>query len=265
MSMCVENTPLERYPQFGLVVKREDLCCPGGPNFSKCRGVYAHIARCPESVIGVLDTSHSQGGWAVAKACKMLGKQCVEFYPAPKATPGWLGEVQHRCRELAAETIPLSAGRSAILYRLARKRLGPGGYMVPNALKLPESVSETAAEVERTKLPDVETALVSASSGTIAAGVILGLRRKSWPATVIVHLGYSRPQSTVRAYIASWLRPFVPGPVCIVDEGYKYSDVARPGPTPPFPSDPFYDRKAVVWWMKEGRSKYGSALLWLIG
>jgi hypothetical protein len=264
MSMCVKNTPLERYPQFGLVVKREDLCCPGGPNFSKCRGVHAHIAARNEQIIGVLDTAHSQGGWAVAKACRLLGKQCVEFYPEFKAKPGQIGPVQHECVKLGAKIVPLPAGRSAILYHAAKKQLPPRGYMVPNALKLPESVSGTAAEVERTKLPGVETVLVSDSSATIAAAVLLGLRRSGWCGRVLVHLGYSRSQSAVRAYIASYL-PFVPGSVCIIDENYQYRDQARPGPTPPFPSDPYYDRKAFAWWMKEGRSNYGTALLWLIG
>jgi hypothetical protein len=262
--MCVENTPLEHYSGFGLVVKREDLCCPGGPNFSKCRGVYAHIAKRSERVIGVLDTAHSQGGWAVAKACKLLGKRCVEFYPEFKAKPGQIGPVQHECLRLGAQIVPLPAGRSAILYHAARKRLPRRGYLVPNALKLPESVGETAAEVERTQLPDVETVLVSASSATIAAGVLLGLRRRGWSGRVLVHLGYSRPQPKVRAYIASHL-PFAPGSVSIIDENYQYRDAARPGPTPPFPCSPQYDLKAFVWWMKEGRSKYGTALLWLIG
>ena len=264
MSMCVENTPIEHYPGFGLVVKREDLCCPGGPNFSKCRGVYAHVAARQEQIIGVLDTAHSQGGWAVAKACRLLGKECVEFYPEFKAKLGQIGPVQHKCLRLGAQIVPLPAGRSAILYHAAKKRLPPGGYLVPNALKLPESVSETAAEVERTKLPDVDAVLVSASSATIAAGVLLGLRRSGWRGRVLVHLGYSRPKSAVRGYIASWL-PFAPASVSIIDEGYRYRDQARPGPTPPFACSPHYDLKAFVWWMREGRSKYGTALLWLVG
>lgn len=86
MSMCIENTPLEDHTRdLGLYVKREDLCCPGGPNFSKTRGVYAHVAARPEEHIGVLDTSHSQGGWAVAKACQQPGKTCVNFFPVRRA------------------------------------------------------------------------------------------------------------------------------------------------------------------------------------
>ena len=85
MGMCVINTPLNYFPEFGLWVKREDLCCPGGPNFSKTRGVFAHVCKRTETVIGVLDTAHSQGGWAVARDCSLLDKQCLLFYPIRKS------------------------------------------------------------------------------------------------------------------------------------------------------------------------------------
>jgi hypothetical protein len=273
--MTRDGTPVEHYPELGLFVKREDLACPGGPNFSKTRGVFAHIKKRPEKFIGVLDTRHSAGGWAVARACKELGKQCVEFYPVLKGWNGELGPVQQECRKLGAQLLPLKAGRSAVLYHQAKKWLagspdltfGHESYLMPNALKLPEMVSETAAEVERTNFPDVDVVLISASSGTIAAGLIQGLWEKSWCGRVIIHLGYTRPSGTVRAYLAKMASiPFGSlGNVDIVDEKYAYSDEARDGPTPPFPCNSYYDLKAFRWWVKEGRAKYGTALLWNIG
>ncbi len=270
MNMCVENTPVTYHPELGLYVKHEELCNPDGPPFSKARGVYAHLAKRKEKVIGVLDTSHSQGGWAVAQACKLLGKKCIEFFPVPKANPFWIGEVQRKCLELNASAIPLPAGRSAVLYHAAKKRLPVGGYMMPNALKLPESVYETALEVERTKLPKVDTVLVSASSGTIAAGVNLGLRYNTmedryWNSTVIVHLGYSRPERAVQEYLGLWMPYGAWGKICIVDEGYAYKDKAKDGPLPPFACNDYYDLKAFRWWMAEGRAKYKRALMWNIG
>lgn len=291
--MCVEGTPLEHYPELGLWVKREDLCCPPGPHFSKTRGVYAHIAKRPEKVIGVLDTYHSQGGWAVAQACRLLGKNCVEFYPVRKATPGWFGEVQERCRDLGAATHALPAGRSAVLYHQAKKMLAayappadatqfnpdtaPVGtypnYMMPNALKLPEMITETVAEVARTfpgqtaVLPG--TVIVSASSGTIAAGVLKGLALADWRGTFIVHQGYDRSQEAISGYMAkmmAWTSPFIqPIKVRFVNEGYAYGDQAKPGPLPPFPCNEFYDLKAFRWWVREGRERYREALLWNIG
>ncbi len=286
--MCVDGTPVEDHrAEWGLWVKREDLCCPGGPNFSKTRGVWAHIAKRPERVIGVLDTVHSQGGHAVARACKELGKYCVEFYPVRKSQQGWFGEVQEHCRDLGALTIPLQAGRSAVLYSAAKKRLNaewPDSFFMPNALKLPEMVTETAAEVARTQaqmpvgsdrdLMRVRVVLISASSGTIAAGVLLGLLQLGWSGELVVHQGYSRSQDAMRRYMDGMIAPHMPGHPgggggdirrTLVDEGYSYADAARPGPTPKWPLNVYYDLKAFQWWVKIGREKYGEALMWSIG
>ena len=264
--MIQDNTPLEFYPEFGLWVKREDLCCPGGPNFSKTRGVYAHVASRSESVVAVLDTGHSQGGWAVAKACALLHKGCVVFYPRRKSekdTP--VKPQQLAAQELGADLIPLQAGRSAILYHCAKSRLKSTGYMMPNALKLPESVDETALEFQRTPLPpDVQTIIVSASSGTIAAGLLRGLVHSGRQFTLVVHLGYSRPERAVRRYL-SVASGVDSSRVVVVDEQYAYADEARLGLLPPWPCNSYYDLKAFRWWQQEGRDKHQQAIFWNIG
>ena len=264
MTICIDNTPVEDHTrQFGLFVKREDLCCPPGPHFSKTRGVYPHIAKRPETLIGVLDTSHSQGGWAVAQACKALGKQCVNFYPHYKHGTTDLKPQQQKAHQLGAYMFTLPAGRSAVLYHQAKKQTTEnGGYMMPNALKLPETVSETAAELRRTRdrhkdLPPVM--LISASSGTIAAGLA-----SVWRGTLIVHMGYSRPETSVRKYIAE-MAGTVTCEIVVVDEGYAYKDVAKAGAAPPWPCNAHYDKKAFRWWMAEGREKYQSAIMWNVG
>lgn len=263
--MVVEGTPIERYGELGLYVKREDLCCPGGPNFSKTRGVYAHVSSRPEATIGVLDTSHSQGGWAVARACSLLGKHCVLFYPVrvrEEFDP--LRPQQLAARELGAELVPIPAGRSAILYHRATRYLrdrGHGTYMMPNALKLVESVQETAAEVGRIPLPGVDVAVVSASSATIAAGVLAGLQCVGWRGKLIIHMGYSRSHSAVQKYVSK-LVPWSPW-VEVVDEGYTYADKARPGIDPPFPCNEYYDLKALRWWCRDAHRP--PALFWNIG
>lgn len=266
------NTPVEDHTaEFGLLVKREDLAClPPGPPFSKTRGVFAWCAKRPEAVIGVLDTFHSQAGHAVARACQVLGKECVNFYPHYKADEGKpVRSPQERARALGAELVALPAGRSCILYHAAKKQtLARGGVMIPNALKLPESVTETAKEVGN--CPRVGVVLIPSSSATIAAGVIKGfVGRATTDAevpTFVAHLGYSRSHDEVRRYIseAAGVDPTF-GNVVLVDEGYSYKDVAKPGETPPWPCSPWYDLKCVRWWLREGRAKYGEALLWNVG
>jgi len=261
--MVIEGTPVEFDPDLGLWVKREDQCCPGGPNFSKTRGVYAHVAAREEPLIGVLDTSHSQGGWAVARACNELGKGCALYYPLRKAdNPNLVRPQQQAALDLGADLISLQAGRSAVLYHRAKAMLSPSGYMMPNALKLNESVIETAAEVERTEMPPVDVVLISASSGTITSGVLLGLRRKGWQGKITVHMGYSRPEKAVRRYIEKMAGGSVAN-VEVIDEGYSYADSAKPGVDPEFPCNEFYDLKALRWWVASGRNE--PTLFWNIG
>jgi threonine dehydratase len=272
-AMCVTRTPLEDHrASFNMVVKREDLCCPPGPHFSKTRGVFAHIAKREEKIIGVLDTSHSQGGWAVAQACHLLGKQAVVYYPV-FTKPRPLGNSQVQAQALGAMLVPLQAGMSAVLYHQAKRDLSHhNGYMMPNALKLEETVSETAAEFRRTwleyrnLLDDVGSVLVSASSGTIAAGLWRGMEALSLP--LVVHMGYSRPADAVHAYIVKMSgRPDPNHRIYLHDEKYSYKDTARAGGDPPFPCNEHYDLKTFRWWNKLDRSHYGigPTLFWNIG
>ena len=266
------NTPLDdHFDQFGLMVKREDLSCPPpGPPFSKTRGVFAHIKNRPEEVIGVLDTYHSQAGHAVAQACSLLGKTCINFYPDFKHEPGPRAP-QHHALSLGAQLQPLKAGMSAVLYNQAKAklRLIHDSYMMPNALKLPEMVEETAAEVHRTldvRLPlfNSTNVLIAISSGTIAAGVVRGFRERGLFPRFILHMGYDRSEDQVLEYIRerSGVRDAA---ITLVNEGYAYKQKAKPGPDPLWPCNPYYDLKAFRWWMAKGRAEHGEALMWNIG
>lgn len=318
------GTPLEDHlEEAGLLVKREDLSCPyPGPPFSKTRGVFAHMQKRYEEgvrLFGALDTFHSQAGHAVAYAARLLGAQCVNYFPVyksdldqadpeadnliPVLNSCWMAPrpPQVRSRELGADLVGLPAGRSAVLYHTAKRDCeARGGYMMPNALKLPETLEETAAEVVRTlegatrEHFDVLRSspwLISCSSATIASGVLAGLadcgllRRRNDKkgygegVKVILHMGYSRSQSAVLKYIDErfWIARRRSLDLSIegydnndfiaefVDEGYAYKDVAKPGPTPPWPCNAHYDLKALRWWLREGREHYGRAVLWNIG
>lgn len=269
--MLREGTPIEDYRErYGLWVKREDLACPPpGPPFSKTRGVYERVRSRPEGLIGVLDTAHSQAGHAVARACQILGKKCVNFYPVYKHERDDNDPPQHELRKaqlaaqgLGATLIGLPAGRSCILYHQARKQIeARGGYMMPNALKLEESVRETAREVPQQNFDNV---IIPISSGTIAAGVIRGFSARGRYPTYLIHLGYSRSHEEVRRYLLAQAG-VAGGKFILIDEKYAYKDEAKPGETPPWPCNVWYDLKAFRWWI-ENREKYqGSTLFWNIG
>lgn len=268
MKGVVEGTPVEVHTcgKRKVWVKREDLCCPDpGPAFSKIRGVYSHISQRPEDCIGVLDTYHSRGGWAVAYVCKQLGKACVLFYPQYASDNG-LRPYQVIARRMGAAVRGLTAGRSAILYHTAKKLMPPGSYMMPNALKLTESVLETSEEVQRTTGMDrFKVVVVSISSATIAAGVLKGLARvrPDDPPLVILHMGYSRSEDQVRRYIQQ-RADFPDDCIALVDEGFQYRDRVDDLDVP-FPCDPYYDRKAWRWLSTTELALPDPVLFWNVG
>lgn len=267
--MLVYNTPIEKYE--GIWVKREDLCAtPPDPAFSKFRGVVAHLQKRPESVIGVLDTFHSQAGWAVSSACKLLGKRCINFWPRYKSeSPDLIRKPQLQSQSLGAELRELKAGKSIILHHRSKKLLlaeFPKAYLMPNALKLEESVEETAVELLR-KRNDFPRYIVSVSSGTIAAGVLRGLSRVEGgmlfktPPQVYLHMGYSRSQDSLRNYLKKLAPQFPQSHIHLIDEGYEYSQMATG--KAPFPCNSFYDLKAWLWLSKQSWKK--ESMFWNIG
>lgn len=242
-----------------VYVKREDLCCPPpGPGFSKMRGVWAHLTRRPEPIVGVLDTYHSQAGWAVSYVCSEIGKRTVNYWPRYIGdAAGALRYPQQMASRFGAELVALPAGRSAVLYHAAQKDLAaryPGAYMIANALKLSESVTENAAEAERTVplLPAEGTLVISISSGTVAAGVIQGFTAAgALDYDIVLHMGYSRSIAKCMTYVETMSGALLFGWVRFVDEGYGYADRAE-GIEAPFPCNPFYDLKAWKWLNKPG-------------
>ncbi len=264
--MLTDNTPIERHAD-NVWVKREDLCSPDpGPGFAKIRGVLAHIRSRPESLIGVLDTFHSKAGWAVTYCCRALSKNTLNFYPHYKADEGQnLRRQQALAYHMGAELRALRAGRSAVLYHDAKRQTtARGGYMMPNALKLPETVEECRAEVVRTGrvvLERFDCLVLSVSSGTIAAGVLLGFQDLGLAPNVVLHLGYDRSEEELRRYMVKHGATLATG-AKVVNEGFGYKDPARGAPAP-FPCNPYYDLKAWRWLMANRQP--GDVLFWNIG
>lgn len=240
--VCLTDTAFEEYEIQGrtVYVKREDLCCPDGPPFSKMRGLFLHLQKQEAKTIGVLDTVHSKAGWAAAYVCKLLKKYCINFFPEYKEYES-LRAPQLNSRLQGAELYPLKPGRSAILWHRARKLLkeiDEYAYLLPNGLQLEESVEETKRVVGLTPRELLGGSwVVSASTGTIAQGVSEGLNQLFPTYTeLIVHLGYSRSIEKMQQKI--------PG-AKIIDEGYAYKDMID-YPCP-FPCNPYYDLKAWKW------------------
>ena len=225
------NTPWEQHGD--IWVKREDLCCPEGPQFSKIRGLVEHLSKLPSGkLVGVLDTVHSKGGWGAAYVCAALGLPCRVFYPGMGPRNG-----QIEAAKWGAELFSLKPGRSSVLWYRARNLIGQDdGYMLPNGLQLQESIEATRREVEDFTPPELKcgTWVVSASTGTIAQGVSQGL---DGAVHLIVHLGYSRSVATMKKKF--------PEETEFIDEGYGYRDAA--GISCPFPCNPYYDLKAWKW------------------
>jgi len=272
--MLYRDTPIEDYTKrWGLCVKREDLSCPPpGPPFSKTRGVYARVSSREENLIGVLDTFHSQAGQAVARACSLLGKRCINFYPAYKrdltdihdcqSSP--LRRPQILAKSLGAEMHGLRAGRSCILYHAAKRITEhAGGYIMPNALKLHESVTETSREVTRRCL-DFDYVLVAISSGTIAAGVLKGLNELSGgdPPPLILHMGYDRSEESTTRYIEKEAGCSLSKRSILINEKYSYKDKSKAGEDPDWACNEYYDLKAFRWWRA---NPVANTLMWNIG
>lgn len=270
-NLVVSNTPWELYEVDGVLihVKREDLCSPfPGPSFSKIRGVERHLRGLQKPItVGVVDTVHSKAGWGVAYICQALGLRCIDFYPVRKADIGLRYNQRMAFFELGAELAPLQAGMSAVLYNRAKtilKQMDPNSIMMPNGLKLQESVDATAEElVDYTpKSLLCGTWVVSTSSGTLTAGVMKGLHMAGFDGTVISHMGYHRDHDNLMKYLQTASGSHVH--VVLVDEGYDYKDGVD-NSWIPFPCNEFYDAKAFKWLCNDLHAFEEPICFWNIG
>lgn len=267
----IKNTPIEEYDVKGkkVFVKREDLCIDEA-KFSKARGVYNHLSKIGKTHIGVLDSYHSKAGWAVSYLGGLLNKKVHLFYPEYKNEPG-MRESQLNAKRLGAEIIPLRAGyMQAVQYNIAKKilrdRFGEDSYMMPNALKLQESVDSTSEELNNVPIELINDSIwiISISTGTIAAGVIKRLVELNSNNLVILHMGYSRKKESVIKYLMKYIPYFGNVSLEFIDEGYKYKDSVDIDCD--FPCNPYYDLKAWNWLTKNIDSFIDfNILFWNIG
>lgn len=290
-SLMVSGTPWAVYvaeddtdPRYGwpVYVKREDLCCnPPGPQYSKMRGLEMYLNKLPKGTsVGVQDAGyHSRSGWGTAYLCQGLDLQCYDFYPVYKRElidpdGGFvlgnheLREFQRKAKDLGAILVPQRAGRAKMLWYQARKCMKDpiiDGIMLPAGLKLKESAEGTAIEV-RDHTPEelcAGTWLISISSGTVASGVLLGLKDYD-NIQFIAHMGSSKKEAPVRAHMCA-LAGYDPGErLAFVDEGYGYSDPLENYPVP-FPCSVHYEAKMWKWMLEHIEELEPPVIFWNIG
>jgi hypothetical protein len=145
------------------------------------------------------------------------------------------------------------------------------GYLMPNALKLPETVTETAVEVITSgnygHLPLWGSLIISVSSGTIAAGVLKGLAELNSldDFEVYLHMGYSRSVVALKDYMESCTGFPLGDKVHFIDEGYSYAQPAKLAEPVPFPCNPYYDAKAWKWLQKSIHTLAEPVLFYNVG
>ena len=278
------GTPVEMYKVKGVpvYVKREDLCTPEpGPPFSKVRGLYAHMEKLKSQgvrTVGYAESAISMAGWGVAWVAKQLGMKAIIFDPQYKnTTPELLITHRQKWDELGAERIPVPAGRTKVNYyigtRILQERVPKNSIMLPIGLRLRETVTETAAEWERTcehmggYCP--RTVVVCVGSGTIAAGLLIGSFDASISICGIMAYGKFPEAKKDQIYLKAGLHF---GGLSVLRQkndievhGSEFSYTEASYAPCPFPTNDFYDLKAWEWLTRHVSKLKHPILFWNIG
>jgi len=265
------DTPIEHYDDID--VKREDLCLStekdelAMPSLAKLRGAEVYLRKLKENEvyhIGVFDTRVSKAGWGVAGLCNKIGLQCHAYFPLLKGKQ--IAHQQVMAGAWKARLIALKGGRTAILYRQAKKDLEKlsQSFMLPLGLVCTETVLEVAKI--SAKLPKYGTIVVSTGTGTIAAGILAGLTKENMPDKVIgISCGMNLTKQRKR--ICDLLAEVGKGKnesilsLMMADRGYYEPDNIET----PFPAHPYYDKKAWRWLLEHKKLLIKPVLFWNIG
>lgn len=271
--MKFQETPIIRYGEID--VKREDLCVvqePGDlelPRLAKLRGADRLLRSLKEKGIeniGVFDTRVSKAGWGVAALCNKLGLNCYCYFPLLKGN--LIEKQQGMANAWGAKLKKLKGGRTAILYYRAKKDIEklPNSYMLPLGLVCVETV-QAVAEVAK-ELPKYGTIVVCTGTGTILAGIVAGLHEGNLPKRVIgVSCGMSVKKQLKRILGLLEQVGYTKIPESfeikleMSDRDYYEPDNIET----PFPSHPYYDKKAWRWLLAHEQSLEKPILFWNIG
>lgn len=270
--MIVDHTPVQYYPVGNngdiVVVKREDLSTvPPLPPLAKLRGVTLLLEKLKAQgvrKVGVVDTSVSKAGQGVAAVCKSLGMECVLGHPNRKEG---LAPQHQAAKDLGAELYPLRGGRVSIHYYQTKRYVeSQGGTMLPWGLVCIESVLAVAKEASTMHWDYCEgTVVLSCGSGTMTAGVLLGLPKQPHVVYAISSgLTNSKQQRNIaRLLTEAGASLDLMDPLQLVPAIMPYSTKCEiPAP---FPMHPNYDLKAWFWMQDHIAVLPKPVLFWNIG
>lgn len=267
----LRDTSIEKYED--IFVKREDLCFTrvNGlelPPLAKLRGAEFLLRRLKKEgykTIGVFDTRVSKAGWGIAGICSYLGLRCRSYFPLLKNQKRFKDQ-QYMASLFGAKLVAIPAGRTAILYSIAKKDLAriKDSYMLPLGLVCIETVQEVAKIAG--KIPKYGTIVICTGTGTITAGLLAGLTKENLPEKVIgVSCGMALKKQDQR--ITALLKETgklkskeILELVLVEKDYYSPENIIVP-----FPCHPYYDKKAWRWLMENKHKLKKPILFWNIG
>lgn len=273
MIELLQQTPVETYMIEGqeILVKREDRATPPpGPPFSKIRGLVPYLEDLKASGyrnIGYVETSISMAGWGVAWVCYHIDLHCIIWDPQYKETPRLLNYHRKQWSRWGAETRPIPAGMAAVNFNIAASEFkGPENFLLPLGLPLPNTVTETAKIARETwNRCRFNSVIVSVGSGTICAGLLLGLPPEVQIYGVMCRTGIRSDKKRDIYHKAGLFEGGLLGRnnLHLADPGWQYTDKSTTHC--PFPTHPYYDLKSVEW-MKNNMKRFEKPIMfWNIG
>lgn len=278
-------------PYFDYVLKHEERACADpGPAFSKVRGLYAHLRRIRDGEgvrrVGYVESAISMAGWGVAWACRELGMEAVIFDPQHKKPHPVLVKHRTKWQEFGATVIPVRGGMMTKVnwYDAVKiiKQDMPDVRLLPIGISFPESVEETAKELQWTMdifwnngvSFDIQSIVVAVGSGTIISGIVRGLSLMNIPRDRLPAVfGVTTRQSNlcmlhekINKLSKTCSGGFLSGPPFhLFNSGYEYTQPVRYWRDPPFPTSPWYDGKAYQWMIQHWDEIPKPVMFWNIG
>jgi 1-aminocyclopropane-1-carboxylate deaminase/D-cysteine desulfhydrase-like pyridoxal-dependent ACC family enzyme len=273
-----DDTPVEVYKvkDYQVLVKREDLAAPyGGPPFSKIRGLVPYLEKLKKEGyknIGYVETSISMAGWGVAWVCHHLKLHCVIFDPQYKGASGLLEHHRKQWKKWGAELRPIPAGMARVNWNVVHQSFnGMDDFLLPLGLPLPTTVFATAQVARQTqKQHNFNTIVVNVGSGTICAGILLGVSN-----SISIHGVMGRTSASSQRGLSHKIQ-FIYQKAGVLnkgllgknnlklhDPGWEYAE--RSTASCPFPTHGWYDLKAFQWLKENIERLRHPVLFWNIG
>lgn len=204
--------------------------------------------------IGLVDSGVSSAGWGLAV---LIGSRGHVFHPQTR----WSNSLEI-AKRYGATLHPIPSSKLSIMFARAKREFT--GLMLPLSLRCPESVKCTSAEAAFVK--GFKTVVVSYGSGTITAGVVLGVKDcnrvisvKNGPIDTKMAKGKCRSLIGQVEPLEIWRSE----KMVVVDSGIPY--FSEYDSDAPFPCNKTYDTKSWHWLTLHLEELESPVLFWNIG